>query len=205
MPSSAVAWKQLLDHPELAVAADERRLQAAGDFAAAADARHDPAARATAGPARPCPSARARRRPRTRWPPRVARRVASPTRTGRASAADWTREAVFTRSPATIPWPSAPMVTAASPVRTPARARRSGAPTSSPSAATASVSSRAARTARSASSSFADRGAPDRHHRVADELLDRAAVAADRRRHGVEVAGQELADLLGVAAPRRAW
>ena len=38
------------------------------------------------------------------------------------SAADWTREAVLTRSPATMPWPSAPIVTAASPVRTPARA-----------------------------------------------------------------------------------
>ena len=36
------------------------------------------------------------------------------------------RDAVLTRSPATIPWPLAPTVTAASPVSTPARARSSG-------------------------------------------------------------------------------
>ena len=54
-----------------------------------------------------------------------------------------------------MPWPSAPSVTAASPVSTPARARSSGTPTSSPSAETASTSSSAARTARSASSSVA--------------------------------------------------
>jgi hypothetical protein len=61
---------------------------------------------------------------------------------------------VLTMSPATIPWLVAPIVTAASPVRTPARARVSG-----PSVRTASTSSRAARTARSASSSRAT-GAP---------------------------------------------
>ena len=44
-----------------------------------------------------------------------------------------------------------------------------------------------------------DRRAPDGHHRVADELLDRAAVALDDLARQVEVAGQELADLLGVA------
>ena len=70
-------------------------------------------------------------------------------------AMDWIREAVLTRSPATIPSPSAPMVTAASPVNTPARARSSGAPTSSPSAETAATRSSAARTARSGSSSVA--------------------------------------------------
>jgi hypothetical protein len=58
-------------------------------------------------------------------------------------------------SPATMPWPSAPTVTVASPVRTPARARRLGTPISSPSAVTAATRSRAARTARSASSSVA--------------------------------------------------
>src|SRR5947208_2859607 len=47
------------------------------------------------------------------------------------------RAAVLTRSPATIPCPSAWSVTAASPVRTPARARRSGASTSRPMEATA--------------------------------------------------------------------
>ena len=44
--------------------------------------------------------------------------------------------------------------------------------------------------------------APDGHHRVADELLDSAAVALDDRAGGVEVAGQELARVLGVAPLR---
>jgi hypothetical protein len=45
----------------------------------------------------------------------------------------------------------------------------------------------------------ARRGAPDRHHRVADELLHRPAVALDHLAGQVEVARQELADLLRVA------
>ena len=45
--------------------------------------------------------------------------------------------------------------------------------------------------------------APDGHHGVADELLDGAAVALDDRAAGVEVAGQELAGVLGVAALAR--
>ena len=40
---------------------------------------------------------------------------------------------------------------------------------------------------------------PHGHHRVADELLDRAAVAADHGPGHPEVAGQQLADGLGVA------
>ena len=44
-----------------------------------------------------------------------------------------------------------------------------------------------------------DRRAPDRHHRVADELLDGAAVAADDVAGEVEVARQELPRLLRVA------
>ena len=47
-----------------------------------------------------------------------------------------------------------------------------------------------------------DRGAPDRHDGVADELLDDAAVAADDRPGELEVAREELADLLGVALLR---
>ena len=43
------------------------------------------------------------------------------------------------------------------------------------------------------------RRAPDRHHRVADELLDGAAVTLDDRACGLEVAPQELANVLGVA------
>ena len=44
-----------------------------------------------------------------------------------------------------------------------------------------------------------DRRAPDGHHRVADELLERAAVALDDLTSDVEVAGQELARVLRVA------
>ena len=44
-----------------------------------------------------------------------------------------------------------------------------------------------------------DRRAPDRHHRVADELLDGSPVAADHVAGKVEVAGQELPGVLGVA------
>ena len=43
------------------------------------------------------------------------------------------------------------------------------------------------------------RRAPHRHHRVADELLDRAAVELDQAPARVEVAGEELARVLGVA------
>ena len=45
--------------------------------------------------------------------------MASPTSTVPGAAADCRRLAVLTRSPATIPWLVAPMVTAASPVSTP--------------------------------------------------------------------------------------
>ena len=115
------------------------------------------------------------------------------------SAADWIREAVLTRSPATMPCPSAPSVTAASPVSTPARAR-----------AGAGVELRDGRDEVERGPDRAlgvvlvrDRRPPDRHDRVADELLDRAAVALDQPLAGLEVAGEQLADLLGVAGLRR--
>ena len=44
-----------------------------------------------------------------------------------------------------------------------------------------------------------DRGAPDRHDGIADELLDDAAVAADDGPGELEVARQDLSYLLGVA------
>ncbi len=44
-----------------------------------------------------------------------------------------------------------------------------------------------------------DRHAPDRHHRVADELLDGAPIASDDRPRPVEVATEQLADVLRVA------
>ena len=47
-----------------------------------------------------------------------------------------------------------------------------------------------------------DRGAPDRHDGVADELLDDAPVAGDDGPGELEVAGEELPYLLGVAPLR---
>ena len=44
-----------------------------------------------------------------------------------------------------------------------------------------------------------DRCTPDRHHRIADELLDGAAVAVDDVARQVEVARQQLPGVLGVA------
>ena len=43
---------------------------------------------------------------------------------------------------------------------------------------------------------------PDRHHCIADELLDRAAVPGDERAREVEVAGQQLARVFGVSSFR---
>ena len=88
----------------------------------------------------------------------VASRVVSPTSTVPGGATLWRRDAVLTRSPATIPWSTAPRVTAASPVSTPARAW-SRLPPGAASVRTTSTRSSAARTARSASSSWAI-GAP---------------------------------------------
>ena len=44
-----------------------------------------------------------------------------------------------------------------------------------------------------------DRHPPDGHHRVADELVDRASIAVDDRPRLLEVAAQQVADVLGVA------
>jgi hypothetical protein len=84
----------------------------------------------------------------------AARYVSSPTSTVPGSAAVCRRDAVLTRSPVTMPCETAPTVTAAWPVMTPARASRTT-PLSRPSAPTPATSSSAARTARSASSSWA--------------------------------------------------
>ena len=43
-----------------------------------------------------------------------------------------------------------------------------------------------------------DRRAEHGHHGIADELLDDPAVSGDHLARGIEVAGQELADLLGI-------
>ena len=82
---------------------------------------------------------------------RSPRMVASPTRTVPAAATDCRREAVFTRSPATMPWPVAPRVDRRLAGQHAARAWTVLADRPR----TASTSSSAARTARSASSSCA--------------------------------------------------
>ena len=85
----------------------------------------------------------------------VSRCVTSSTSTHPGSETACAREAVFTASPATIPSPTAPNVTATSPVTTPARAASPGTPASAPTSGTAATRSSAARTARSASPSAA--------------------------------------------------
>ena len=152
--------EEVLEQAELAVASDERRLEASrATLAAVARQRPGRRARAATGSVLPLSLVRARVLEGDRGArSRVASRRRRSTVPGQAT--DCTREAVFTRSPATIPWPSAPTVTAASPVRTPARAVSPAAGLAR-SAATASTSSSAARTARSASSS----GRPGRPRR----------------------------------------
>ena len=184
--------KELLGHAQLALAADEQRLE--------------PAEAAFSLPRRDDPECLPQRRlpalafelvlPGVRVRPyaSVARFVASPTSTVPGSAADWTRDAVLTRSPATMPWSHAPIVTAASPVSTPARASSAG----------WRARHRCDELERGAHCPLGvvlarDRGAPDGHDRVADELLDRSSVALDDRLRLLEVEREELAGLLGIA------
>ena len=98
-----------------------------------------------------------------------------------------------------MPCPSAPSVTAASPVSTPARAAKLGRPD-----LVAERRHGGDQVERCAHGPLGvvlgrRRRAPDRHHRVADELLDRAAVELDQSSARVEVAGEELARVLGIA------
>jgi hypothetical protein len=81
--------------------------------------------------------------------------VDSPTKTCPGAATAWIRAAVLTMSPATMPCPSAPMLTAASPVSTPARACRPVDAELVAQRGDRGHQIEAARTARSASSSVA--------------------------------------------------
>ena len=199
----AQAWKSSLTSRNSRVAADERRLEAGRATLAAARGDHPQRAPELdrLGLALELVEAGVLVSDRG-----LASPAGSPRRRARVpgSAADWIRDAVLTRSPATMPWPWAPTVTAASPVRTPARRRRLG----------DAELVRSAGDGRDQIERGPDRSlgvvlvrgrrAPDGHHRVADELLHRAAVPLDEPRAGVEVARQELADLLRVAGLRRA-
>ncbi len=186
--------EEVLDQTELAVATDERRLQS-GELERAAPVRRHAERLEERDRLRLALQLVLALRARRRSPPRspassTHRRAPAPAR-----PAVWMREAVLTRSPATMPWPSAPIVTAASPVSTPARAwsRR--------------VELRHGRHQVERSPHrplgvvlLRHRRPPDRHHRVADELLDRAAVALDQRPRRLEVARQQLPRLLRIPA-----
>ena len=121
-PIATGGVEEILEQAHLVVTADERRLQRVRPrsrpprSATTRIARH-----AVTGASLPLSDLLAER-PRTRSRSRAARCVASPTSTVPGCAAPWSRLAVLTRSPATMPWFVAPMVTAASPVSTPARA-----------------------------------------------------------------------------------
>ena len=142
--------EQVLEQAQLDVPADERRLQAAERLRPPRSATTRRARQAGTGAALPLSSC-SPASSKTMADAEAACCVASPTSTApgvRPTACS--RAAVLTRSPATMPCPVAPRVTAACPVRTATRASRP-----SPSASTASTSSSPARTARSASSSWA--------------------------------------------------
>ena len=110
-------------------------------------------------------------------------------------AADCSRAAVLTTSPAAMPSPSPgarPSDTSASPVVTPIRTW------SSPSSRAQSRIASAARTARSGSSSCATGAPKSAIDRVADELLDRAAEALELGAQPLVVRPEHRLDVLGV-------
>src|SRR6266508_1094491 len=116
---------------------------------------------------------------------RVIRSVAAPTTTESCGAAVWSRAAVFTTSPATMASPRsdlAPSVTTASPVLTPIRTES---PQAGPNGTFGVV--------------LVGRGRPEhRHHRIADELLHRAAEPLDLLLQAVVVGAEDGPHVLRV-------
>ena len=134
---------------------------------------------------------------------RVARYVASPTRSRPTGAADCRRAAVLTTSPATIASPCAGARTE----RDERLARVDGDPDLRARPSLESLQSRiasAARTARSASSSCATGAPKTRHHGVADELLDRAAVPLEIARGRARGTAESSARTSSGSSARRA-
>ena len=156
--------------------------------------------RATPGRGPACSSRRSARRPRSGW--RGACSGTSPRRRARRPGAPRTGGAMRCSPCRPRRWPcvseEASSSTTASPVFTPTRTWSSASGVSAFSAATATGIWSAARTARSASSPSGDGRAEHRHHRVADELLDRPSEALDLGAHSLVVALEQLADVLGV-------
>ncbi len=111
----------------------------------------------------------------------LALRVLSPTSTVPGSATDCTRLAVLTRSPATSPSALGSRLTAASPVSTPAR--RAGRARRPLTERRHGVHQLERRADGALGVVLLDRlDTPRCHHRVADELLDGAAVSGDHCR-----------------------
>ena len=191
-PVAADRMEDVLQLAQLLLAPDEWRFEAS--------ARPSPprlprrAAPARPAPARSCPSASGRRAARRRWRRSAARRVASPTSTVPASATPCRRAAVLTRSPATMPWF----------VALERDRRLAGQDAGSCLEVGVQRLDRVDELQPRADRALGvvlvgDRRAPDRHDRVADELLDDPAVDLHDPRRGVEVRAQQLADGLGVA------
>ncbi len=160
-------------------------------------ARRRPGAPARRGPGLALPLSACSPAGSNAMAPLAARSVASPTRTVPGAAADCSRDAVLTRSPATMPWFVAPE-------RDRSLARQHPGPGGD---ARTQRAHRVHEIERCPDGSLGivltgDRRPPDRHDRVADELLDRAAVALDDVARQVEVARQELPGLLRVATLR---
>ena len=125
---------------------------------------------------------------------RVAAYVSSPTRTAPTGAALWSRAAVFTTSPATIasPWPGrASSSTIASPVFTAIR-------TSSPSCFRPVADGERRAYGALGVVAVRRRRTEDAHHRVPDELLDRAAVALELLADALVVRREDRAHVLRI-------
>ena len=151
-------------------------------------ARRAPPSRRIAGTGSAFPSARAADGSPTSTAARTSRSVASPIRISPGAAACSSRAATFTASPvasrSSVPVTTSPVLTPIRPVDAELGQR------------VAHLDRRAARPQRVVL--VHDRNAEDRHHRVADELLHRAAVRLDDPLHPLEVARQQRPQRLRV-------
>ena len=227
-PASS-STSRVLPTPGGATTSSRRGLVAARSRSRRADARARPRGRAAARAARPSPRratapAASRERAsrehglrlplqlerlrvaRARRPPPTASAVVSPTSTSPGAAAACSRAATLTGSPVTIASSGAASgVCTTSPVLTPTRT--ASAPDSSPMRAASCSIARGEREPRAHRALRVvvarARDAEHRHRRVADELLEPAAVALDRLAHGVEVRGLHRRDVLRVKLSER--
>ena len=206
-PTSVTSWtarlaasasQRVAEGVELVCAADERRCRCWRDV----DCRdaHGPRSPAQTGTGSALPFASTGsqgsvRRSRARSRGGSSRRRGSPfDRRGRLQPRGRVDD-VAGRHRFSAPRGGRPRLTSASPVVIPIRTCR---PSSAPVSPSRMAS--AARTARSGSSSWAYGRAEERHHRVADELLDRAAVALELAAQALVVRRKHRAHVLRVEA-----